>query len=120
MSDEPILQFFAYEHLPAHLKSHSQPFHALAHALVGWLPRNPERSVALRKLLEAKDAAVRAILYKEPVPAANVIDGEHAAQARAQDGSSVLFRPASGIPGLPARTDVFEEADRYPDWLVLI
>jgi hypothetical protein len=30
------------------------------------LPRNPERTVALRKLLEAKDAAVRAALA-EPV-----------------------------------------------------
>jgi hypothetical protein len=29
------------------------------------LPRNPERTVALRKLLEAKDAAVRALLFKE-------------------------------------------------------
>jgi hypothetical protein len=29
------------------------------------LPRNPERTVALRKLLEAKDAAVRAQLFKE-------------------------------------------------------
>ena len=28
------------------------------------LPRNPERTVALRKLLEAKDAAVRAALTK--------------------------------------------------------
>jgi hypothetical protein len=28
------------------------------------LPRNPERTVALRKLLEAKDAAVRALLAK--------------------------------------------------------
>jgi hypothetical protein len=29
------------------------------------LPRNPERTVALRKLLESKDAAVRAKLFKE-------------------------------------------------------
>lgn len=28
------------------------------------LPRNPERTAALRKLLEAKDAAVRAVLAK--------------------------------------------------------
>jgi hypothetical protein len=31
---------------------------------VDTLPRNPERTAALRKLLEAKDAAVRARLYK--------------------------------------------------------
>lgn len=34
---------------------------------MGELPRNPERTVALRKLLEAKDAAVRARLAKDSV-----------------------------------------------------
>lgn len=61
---EAMLQFFAYEHLPPHLKNVSEPFHAMAHQIVRNLPRNPERTVALRKLLEAKDCAVRAVLYK--------------------------------------------------------
>jgi hypothetical protein len=61
---EPILQFFAYAHLPATLQIVSQPFCELANDLVARLPRNPERTVALRKLLEAKDAAVRAQLYQ--------------------------------------------------------
>lgn len=61
---EPILQFFAYAHLPAHLQEVSAPFGDLANTLVLRLPRNPERTVALRKLLEAKDAAVRARLFK--------------------------------------------------------
>ena len=61
---EHILQFFGYEHLPADLQKVSQPFHTLAHAVVTSLPRNPERTVALRKLLEAKDAAVRAFIAK--------------------------------------------------------
>ena len=65
---EPILQFFAYEHLPAHLQQVSAPFAALAYVIIDRLPRNPERTVALRKLLEAKDAAVRAALYKEQTP----------------------------------------------------
>jgi hypothetical protein len=64
MSDEPIQQFFAYSHLPPHLQETSKPFGDLATLLVDTLPRNPERSVALRKLLEAKDAAVRAKLFK--------------------------------------------------------
>jgi len=63
---ESILQFFAYEHLPAHLQSVSKPFGDLARRLVNELPHNAERGVALRKLLEAKDAAVRAFLFKEP------------------------------------------------------
>ncbi len=61
---EPILQFFAFEHLPEHLRAVSKPFGDLAAAIVETLPRNPERTVALRKLLEAKDAAVRARLFK--------------------------------------------------------
>ena len=61
---EPILQFFAYAHLPPHLQAVSQPFGELAQRICVDLPRNPERTVALRKLLEAKDAAVRARLYK--------------------------------------------------------
>lgn len=63
-SSEPMLQFFAYEHLPADLQDHSRPFGDLALQIVRTLPRNAERSVALRKLLEAKDCAVRARLYK--------------------------------------------------------
>lgn len=63
--NEPILQFFAYSHLPTHLQAVSQPFGELAALIVAALPRNPERTVALRKLLEAKDAAVRARLFRQ-------------------------------------------------------
>lgn len=59
---EHIMQYFAYEHLPEHLKAVSVGFAAMANEIVASLPRNPERTVALRKLLEAKDAAVRAKL----------------------------------------------------------
>ena len=62
--EEALLQFFAYEHLPEHLQEHSKPFRVLAKLLCDTLPRNPERTVALRKLLEAKDCAVRARLFK--------------------------------------------------------
>jgi len=73
-SIEGILRFFAYEHLPPHLQAISKHFHWLAHALVGQAPTHedskheqislsgPELTVALRKLLEAKDCAVRAAL----------------------------------------------------------
>ena len=61
---EHILQFFVYDHLPQHLKEVSKPFGEMAYRLMATLPRNPERSVALRKLLEAKDAAVRALVAK--------------------------------------------------------
>jgi len=63
-TSEHIMQFFAYDHLPDRLQEVAAPFAALAKGLVQALPRNPERTVALRKLLEAKDAAVRAKLAK--------------------------------------------------------
>jgi hypothetical protein len=59
-----IMQFFAYEHLPPHLQEVSKPFWELAWHIAGVIPRNPERTVALRKLLESKDACVRARLAK--------------------------------------------------------
>lgn len=61
---EPIMQFFAYAHLPEHLQAVSRPFCELAENVHATLPRNPERSTALRKLLEAKDAAVRALIFQ--------------------------------------------------------
>jgi hypothetical protein len=64
---EALLQFFEYVHLPPELQDVSRPFFALAHQIAAGLPRNPERTVALRKLLEAKDCAVRAALYRAPV-----------------------------------------------------
>lgn len=63
-SGEHIAQFFTFAHLPPHLQDVSRPFAALAAGVILKLPRNPERTVALRKLLEAKDAAVRALVAK--------------------------------------------------------
>lgn len=59
-----IMQFFAFEHLPEAMQGVSRPFGELAAKIVSSIPRNPERTVALRKLLEAKDAAVRAYIAK--------------------------------------------------------
>lgn len=64
-----MMQFFAYAHLPPHLQEISKPFGDLAQWMVDNLPPNAERTAGLRKLLEAKDCAVRARLYKEPAPA---------------------------------------------------
>lgn len=64
MEQDPIMQFFSYSHLPPNLASVSEPFCKLAEHIVATLPRNAERTVALRKLLESKDAAVRASMVK--------------------------------------------------------
>jgi hypothetical protein len=61
---DPMEQFFRYAHLPQHLQAVSKPFGELATYIINTLPRNPERTVALRKLLEAKDCAVRALIYE--------------------------------------------------------
>ena len=60
-----MLKFFAFDHLRADLQPYSKAFCELAHDLVVMLPEGPERTVALRKLLEAKDAAVRAAAIPE-------------------------------------------------------
>lgn len=57
-----IIKYFAYKHLPERLGDVSKNFHELAIWINDFLPDCEEKSVALRKLLEAKDAAVRAKL----------------------------------------------------------
>ncbi len=68
-AEESLLQFFRYDHLKTELQSIVAPFRELAQDLVRTLPKNPERTVALRKLLEAKDCAVRAQLFESNKPA---------------------------------------------------
>lgn len=60
---DPILQFFTYDKSQP-IPGISQPFCELAFRMVTILPRNAERTIMLRKLLEAKDAAIRAVLAK--------------------------------------------------------
>lgn len=59
-----ILQFFDFLHLPTHLQKVSQPFNLLAWDLARTCPHNPELTAGLRKLLEAKDCAVRAVIAR--------------------------------------------------------
>jgi hypothetical protein len=65
-STQHIVRFFAYDHLPARLQAVSQPVALLAEQLLALLPDSPELAVGLRKLLEAKDAFVRAALDAAP------------------------------------------------------
>lgn len=58
-----ILRFFAYAHLPERLQLVSRPFGQMAEMIVDMIPvDSAERDAGLRKLLEAKDAIVRAAL----------------------------------------------------------
>lgn len=56
---QAILTHFTYAHLPQHLQEVSKPYCDLANTLARALD-GPEVTVALRKLLESKDCAVRA------------------------------------------------------------
>lgn len=62
ISVTPLLHFFLYAHLPPKLQETSKAFFDLARFIVSTLPSNAERTMALRKLLEAKDCAVWANL----------------------------------------------------------
>jgi hypothetical protein len=53
---------FSYAHLRPDLASISASFAEMAHAVLNTLPPNDQRDTCLRKLLEAKDCAVRAYL----------------------------------------------------------
>lgn len=57
-----IMQYFKYEHLPPNLQKISKPFAELALSMADELPYGPETQAMLRKLLEAKDCAVRSAL----------------------------------------------------------
>lgn len=59
-----LLEFFEFKHLPEHLQEVSKPFCRLAYNVAHTL-RGPEATVCIRKLLEAKDCAVRAKLTQD-------------------------------------------------------
>jgi hypothetical protein len=98
---EPLLQFFEYGHLVPNLQAVSQPFQFLAMQVIEKCPRNPERTVALRKLLEAKDCAVRALVYKSGV--------EFTMSAEPSGGTIAVF---SGFPELKAPIRVTRNDDQ--------
>lgn len=77
---EPMMEHFTFAHLTGAMRDTSERFYSLARYVVVTLPRTPERTVALRKILEGKDAAVRCAL----------------AVARAA-GDSRVDRPRAGL-----------------------
>lgn len=55
-----IQRYFEYGHLPPHLQEVSKPFFEMADAMAQRVQDCEETEAGLRKLLEAKDCAVRA------------------------------------------------------------
>ena len=64
-NQEFLIQFFKHNHLPEHLRKVSKLFGDLAVKIENELPKNPERTTALRKLLESKDCAIRAVIAED-------------------------------------------------------
>lgn len=64
----PIMKYFEYSHLPPKLARFSKPFCVLAKQIDVTMKRSAEKTVCLRKLLEAKDACVRASLDEAALP----------------------------------------------------
>jgi hypothetical protein len=63
MSSDQVLRYFERDHLPKDLKLISEAFRDLASELASLLEGDPELEIVLRKLLDAKDCAARAVLY---------------------------------------------------------
>ncbi len=55
-----LLKFFNHGHLTVKLQGVAEPFAKLAQHVEDSAPDGPEKTTCLRKLLEAKDCAVRA------------------------------------------------------------
>lgn len=62
MPPDPILRYFRHDHLPPALAKVSKIFTRAAAEVAVLCPPSAERTVAFRKLLEGKDAAVRSIV----------------------------------------------------------
>jgi hypothetical protein len=63
---QELLRYFAFDHLPRPLKEISGACASLAHDMEATLPDGPEKTMGLRKLLEAKDCFVRSALPPAP------------------------------------------------------
>jgi hypothetical protein len=57
-----MMRYFDFLHLPVKLQHVSRHFYTLAETVNNTVPSGPEKTACLRKLLEAKDCAVRAAL----------------------------------------------------------
>ena len=62
--DHYLLQFFETEHMPDGLTTISQPFFDLANAINRSLDDNQEKTICLRKLMEARDSALRSAMMR--------------------------------------------------------
>jgi hypothetical protein len=65
---QTVLQYFAHSHLPEPLKTVSGVLATAAQRMESMTPDGPEKTMGLRKLLEAKDCFVRSMLVGPEKP----------------------------------------------------
>ncbi len=75
-SEEAVLRFFEYSHLPEPLKNVAYLAADYAQIICDRVESDPELTVGLRKLLEAKDCFVRAVVAQENRRKSNPVEGE--------------------------------------------
>lgn len=94
MADHPLTQFFTFAHLrDEKLQAVSRTYAELAQRTLELCPDNGQRDEALKKLLEAKDCAVRAMLFKAPLLVGSIGEAVQIARARGE----LPDRPAKPI-----------------------
>jgi hypothetical protein len=71
-----MAKWFVYTHLPAHLQPISRVFYELSVWMMNTIPPGPEATEAMRKLLEAKDCAIRAFVDGQPTALKDPPPGE--------------------------------------------
>lgn len=94
-----MLNHFSYDHLRGDLQEVSKQFHNLAHWIDANLTGDAETAMALRKLLEAKDAAVRSAAL---LGTALVQEGEPVAAEQNTDTIAANFINADTIADAPS------------------
>ena len=97
---EALLKFFRYDHLPEKLQDISRPFADLAQNLAEKLD-GPELTAGLRKLLEAKDCAVRAALSLVLLLLLPLLTGCATMRAIIPGGVTAADAEWSGVAGAP-------------------
>lgn len=103
MIDESILQqhvkpvrdkvrFLDSGHLRDDIKQIVRPFEKLAIDLLYRVPSSPELTIAVQKLVEAKDQAVRAYLYALENNIRHVVPGVHDGEPTPPDTASAKYK----------------------------
>lgn len=75
-SEEAVMRFFEFSHLPEPLKHIARECTVLANGMIDMVESDPELTVGLRKLLEAKDCFVRAAVAQENRRKSNISEGQ--------------------------------------------